>query len=246
MTAVAVLRLVALAVLLMACLPPHLLSKALLGRSRWPQRFLTGVAWICGARIRVEGTPPSPRTLLACNHTSWLDIPVMAAATGCAFVSKAELGHPAIHWLADQNATLYVRREERRNSHAQAQAIASQLRNSQPLALFPEGTTGPGTHLLPFRSTLFAAVTPLPDGAVVRPVAIDFGPAAAEIGWVDEPGLDNVLRMLGRTRPIPVTVRLLDPLPPSTDRKRLSEAARDAIESALFKSPRQSPIGKGQ
>jgi len=40
----------------------------------------------------------------------------------------------------------------------------------QPVAIFPESTTGPGTHLLPFRSSLFAAVAPAAPKVAVRPV----------------------------------------------------------------------------
>ena len=234
--------------MLLACLVPHLLSKLLLGRSAWPPRFLGAAAWICGARVRVTGRPVEPRTLLICNHVSWLDILVMGGATGCAFVSKDQLGHPLIHWLADQNHTLYIRRDQRREALGQADSIAARLQGQQPLALFPEGTTGPGTHLLPFRSTLFSAVALAPPGSSVRPVAIDYGDAAADIGWHDgESGKTNALRMLGRTRPIRTTVRLLDPLPPSGDRKALSSAAREAIEQALhFKSGGHSPIGASQ
>ena len=160
----------------------------------------------------------------------------MAAATGCAFVSKDSLGHGFVHWLADQNDTLYIRREHRRGSADQAQAIARKLRDEQPLALFPEGTTGPGTHLLPFRSTLFSAVAPPPDGVEVRPVAIDYGAATPELGWHDEPGKENVLRVLGRKGTILVTVRLLDPLQRTEDRKAMSQEAREAIDDALTSS----------
>ncbi len=89
--------------------------------------------------------------------------------------------------------------------------------------------------MLPFRSTLFAAVAPPPAGVTVRPVAIDYGEAAAEIAWHEEAGKDNVLRILGR-RSTPVTVRLLDPLPPMDDRKALAQAAREAIADALTSS----------
>jgi 1-acyl-sn-glycerol-3-phosphate acyltransferase len=234
----AAVRIAALVLLFAVCVPLHILTKMLFRRSNWPRRFLGSAAWICGARVRTEGDPIPPHTLLICNHTSWLDILVLAGATGCTFVSKAELGHPLIHWMADQNHTLYVRRDHRRGAPQQAEAIAGKLHDTQPLALFPEGTTGPGTHLLPFRSTLLSAVTPLPSGVTVRPIAIDYGEAAPEIGWYDEPGKDNVLRVLCRTHPIPVTVRVLDPLSAMNDRKALAQAARDAILDALPSSRR--------
>ena len=233
---VAAARIFALVLLVLVCVPPHLASKLLFRRSGWPPRFLGAAGWICGARVRVTGRPVKPGTLLICNHVSWLDILVLGGATGCAFVSKDELGHPIVHWLADQNHTLYIRREHRKSAADQAEAIARRLEGPQPLALFPEGTTGPGTHLLPFLSTLFSAVAPPPDGATVRPVAIDYGEAAADIGWHDEPGKENVPRVLGRTRPLPVTIRLLDPLPRLDDRKAISNAAREAIDDALTSS----------
>jgi 1-acyl-sn-glycerol-3-phosphate acyltransferase len=239
---VASARLAALILLFAACAPVHVGTKLIFGRSGWPRRFLAASAWICGARVRVIGKRLGPHTLLVCNHTSWLDIPILGGATGCAFVSKAELGHPLVHWMADQDDTVYVRRNDRQGAAGQANAIAEKLRDPQPLALFPEGTTGPGTHLLPFRSTLFDAVAPSPPEVEVRPVAIDYGDAAPEMGWYDEPGKDNGLRILGRARSVPVTIRILDPLEPAGDRKALARAARQAIEAALASSRRNARV----
>jgi 1-acyl-sn-glycerol-3-phosphate acyltransferase len=233
-------------VLLFALLAPiHILSKLLLRRSPWPQWFLAAAAWIIGARVRVEGAPIDPHTLLIANHTSWLDILVLGGATHCVFVSKAELGHPFIHWLADQNATVYVRRSHRKGAKDQAIAIAGALARNQPVALFPEGTTGPGTHLLPFRSTLLEAANFAGRDVAVRPVAMDYGPAAAEVGWYEESGKNNVLRLLGRKGALAVTVRVLAPLDRAADRKQLAHQAREAIAETLrFKSPTHSPIGE--
>ena len=189
-----------------------------------------------GARREVTGEPLRPHTLLIANHVTWLDILVLGGATGCAFVSKDALGHPLVHWLADQNHTLYIHRSKRSATAEQANAVAAALSRPQPLALFPEGTTGPGDHLLPFRSALLSAVAPPPPGVAVRPVAIDYGPAAPEVGWHGESGKDNVLRILGRKGTLPVTVRLLPQLPPTTDRKLLAHQARERIAAALAAS----------
>ena len=59
----------------------------------------------------------------------------------------------------------------------QVEQVAEALDHPQPLAVFPEGTTGDGRHLLPFRSTLLDAVAPPPPGVSVRPVAVDYGDA---------------------------------------------------------------------
>ena len=243
MSARAAMRILGLILLFVACAPIHLATRALTGRSDWPRRFLSAAAWIVGVRIRAIGQPIAPHSLLICNHTSWLDILVVGGSTGCAFVSKDTLGHGFIHWLADQNATVYVRRSHVKGAKDQAIAIAKALEGDKPVALFPEGTTGPGTHLLPFRSTLLEAANYAAKDVAIRPVAVDFGAAAAEVGWYQEPGKRNVLRILGRPGTLPLTIRLLEPLDRGGDRKQLTARARDAIADALgFKLSGHSPI----
>ena len=194
--------------------------------------------------MRVVGRPATRHTLLVSNHVSWFDILILGGFVGSALVSKDELGHGLLHWLADQNDTVYVKRTHRKGAKDQAITLAKALDREQPIAVFPEGTTGPGTHLLPFRSTLLEAANFAARDVEVRPVAIDYGTAMDEVAWFDEPGRDNVLRLLGRRGVLPVTVHLLDPLDRSDDRKQLAAAAREAIARTLgFKFDAHSPIG---
>jgi len=182
--------------------------------------------------------------MLIANHLSWFDIVVLGGATGCTFVAKDELGHPFIHWLADQNHTVYVKRTHRKGARDQAIATAAALERDQPVALFAEGTTGPGTQLLRFRSSLFEAANYASRDVVIRPAALDYGSAAAEVSWYDEPAMNNVWRLLGRRGTLPVTILLLDPLDRSLDRKQMAQAAREAIAGMLdLTSQHHSPIG---
>src|SRR5881628_3376541 len=243
----AAVRIAGLAGLFALLAPIHIVSKAALGRSHWPRRFLATAAWIIGARARLKGDPIRGHTLLISNHVSWLDILVLGGATGCTFVSKDDLDHSFVHWLADQNATVYVKRTHRKGAKDQALTIAKALEGDKPVALFPEGTTGPGTHMLPFPSTLLEAANYAAKDVEIRPVAIDYGAARAEVGWWEEPGKDNVLRLLGRRGTLAVTVRVLPQLDRSGDRKQLAEAARESIAKELgFKSARHSPIASGE
>jgi 1-acyl-sn-glycerol-3-phosphate acyltransferase len=220
--------------LLLICLVPHLIAR-LFGASPIPPLFLAGTARICGARVRTVGQPLAPHSLLIANHVSWLDILVLAGATRTRFVSKAEVrDHWLLRWLADQNDTLYIERQDRRAVPAQAREVAEALAQPRPLALFPEGTTGDGVTLLPFRPALLAAVAPAAPGTHVRPVAIDYGAMRRTLGWIDgESGKGNALKLLGRRGSFPVIVRLLAPLPPGEDRKAMARDARAAIEAAL-------------
>ena len=226
-------RIAGLLLLFLVYLPPHLIAK-MGGQSPWPRRFLAAAARIAGVRARVEGDPLEPHSLVIANHTSWLDILILGGATGAAFVSKDEVRTtPLIGWLADQNRTVYIARADRGDAHGHVRRVADGLARSQPLAVFPEGTTGSGRSLLPFRSTLLAAVAPAPVGARVRPVAIDYGQAVDGIAWINgESGIDNALRVLARPGTIEVVVRLLRPLA-SSDRKALAREASAAIAAAL-------------
>jgi 1-acyl-sn-glycerol-3-phosphate acyltransferase len=231
----------------LVCAPIHIATRLITGRSPWPRRFLRTAARIVGVHAIVDGAPIRGHTLLVANHSSWLDILILAGSTNCAFVSKDELGHPLLHWLADQNDTVYVKRSHVKGARDQAVAVAAALEGAKPVAVFPEGTTGPGTHLLPFRSTLLEAANYAARDVQVRPVAIDYGAASAEVGWWEEPGKDNVLRLLGRRGTLAVTVHLLDPLDRAGDRKQLARQAREAIARRLgFKLSEHSPIGSGE
>lgn len=240
----AVMRIAGLLGLFAVLGPIHVVTKAIVRRSPWPRRFLAAAAWIIGARITVKGRKPGRHSLLLANHTSWLDILVLGGSTGCAFISKDELGHPLIHWLADQNGTVYVKRTHRKGAKDQALGVAKALERDQPVAVFPEGTTGPGTHLLPFRSTLLEAANFATRDVSIRPVAVDYHNERACVGWYNERGKDNVLRLLGRRGTFPVTVHLLGALDRDGGRKQLTVEARDAIAERLgLTSHDHSPIG---
>ena len=244
MTMRAAARGLGLVLLLLACAPIHIATKLLFGRSFWPRRFLAAATWIIGARVQVVGRPIENHTLLIANHTSWLDILVLGGATNTAFVSKDELGHPLIHWLADQNATVYVKRTERRAARDQAALVAAALQGSKPVTVFPEGTTGPGTHLLPFRSTLLEAANFAARDVEIRPVALDYGAAASDICWWGESGRDNILRLLGRRGTLAITVKLLAPLANNGERKQLALQAREILAQTLgLTLASHSPIG---
>ena len=243
----AIARIGGLVLLLVVVAPIHIATGLSVGRSPWPQRFLKTAAWIIGIRVRLHGRKPAPHTLLVANHTSWLDILVLGGWANCAFVSKDDLGHGLFHWLADQNATVYVKRAHRKGAKDQAIAVANALEGGKPVTIFPEGTTGPGTPLLPFRSTLLEAANYAANDVKIRPVAVDYGATASEIAWWQEPGMTNIFRILGRRGTLPVTITVHPPLHRAGDRKQLASQARERIAATLgFKSDAHSPIALGE
>jgi len=239
-----VARLTLMVLALLFLIVPHLCYRAVGRPSPMVMAFLNAAGWIAGLRVRTTGTRLRRNVLFASNHVSWLDILALGGAARSAFVSKAEVGTtPLVGWLADQNNTIYIQREARREIHAQTDSLRGALARGRPVTLFPEGTTGPGDGLLPFRASLFQAVVPTPPNLRIQPVFLDYGAEANDIAWLDpESGLDNFKRLLARKHPVPLTIHYLDPLPDAVthDRKAISEAARAAIAGEIGKTTRPS------
>ncbi len=233
----AYLRLAGVALWLLPCLLLHGAWRLFGLTSPWPRLFLRGAAAACGVRIDIAGPRQISNVLYIANHLSWLDILVVAGRTGSAFVAKADMAPwPVIGWLATLNNSVYVQREARLDVGAQANAIGSALRTGQPLTLFPEGTTNDGISLLPFRSSLIAAVAPPPHGVAIQPLAIDYGADAADIAWTGTEAFGtNAMRVLSRPGRIRAQLHFLAPLNAEDfdHRKAITAHSREAIAKQL-------------
>ena len=231
------LRLLAMLLLLLACVPLYYLTRLLQLHNPWPRLFLGGVAWIAGVAISYRGKKVRRGAFLLANHVSWIDIPALAWASGTAFVAHDGLAVlPLLKSLCEMNDTVFIARHDRRSVAKQIADVRTALSDTGALTVFPEGTTSDGTGLLPFKSSLLSAIEPIPAGIAVQPVLLDYGPEAARIAWVgDEHGLDNFLRILARSRPVRLTVHFLEPLTGQalTNRKTIAATARQELLSAL-------------
>lgn len=218
-------------------LPLHGLWRLFGMRSPWPRHFTRVSRKISGVRVAVVGEPRRRDVLFVANHVSWIDILLLAGETGSAFVAKADMAPwPVLGWMATLNNSVYVARDQRLDVGAQASAMKAALETRQPLTLFPEGTTADGRGLLPFRSSLLAAVAPPPHGIAIQPVAIDYGQEAPEIAWVEDESVGvNALRLMARRRPIMVTLHFMEPVDVDLldDRKAITAHARDVIAARL-------------
>lgn len=230
-------RLAMLVVALLGALTMHGLWRLFRLPSPWPRLFLGGVARIVGARVRVVGTPLRRNVVFLANHLSWIDILAIAGATGSAFVAKGELSTvPLVGWLCRLNRTIFVTREDRLQVTAQIERLRAALGQGGGVTIFPEGTTGDGVTLLPFKAALLAALDPPPAGVMVQPIRIDYGPATGELAWIgDEPGQAHALRVLRRRGTFPVTLHMLPPFDPARagGRKGIATIARDAIVQSM-------------
>ncbi|MBY8828506.1 lysophospholipid acyltransferase family protein [Hephaestia mangrovi] len=233
----ALVRVAGLIGALLVCVPLHGLWRLFRLPSPWPRLFLGSAARICGARVRTTGTPLKRNVIYLSNHRSWLDILVIAGATGSAFVAKAELrAAPVVGWLATLNRTIFVARTDRMGIAAQIAELGAAIRQGWAVTIFPEGTTSGHDELLPFKGSLLAALEPPPPGVMVQPILLDYGAAGPLVAWVgDEPGQENALKILGHRGSFEVTVDFLAPFDPADHpgRKGIAAAAHREIRARL-------------
>ena len=166
---------------------------------QWARTFLA----LAGVALRVEGQPVQRGpVLLVANHQSWLDIPSLHAAQNYRFIAKAEIAHwPLVGHLARAAGSLFVQRASRRDTQRTVQAVEAALAQGDMLAVFPEGTVGPGPQLLPFHGNMLQAA--IDADVPVQPVALTFMDAATGHvsyapceAYLDEPMLRSLWRTL--------------------------------------------------
>jgi 1-acyl-sn-glycerol-3-phosphate acyltransferase len=127
---------------------------------------------ILGLRVRRVGRPTAARpTLFIANLVSYLDITVFGSLLPASFIAKHEVGRwPLFGWLAKLQRSVFIDRQVR-STAAQRDRIAARLAKREALILFPEGTSGDGNRVLPFKSALFSVAD---NSVIVQPVSIAY------------------------------------------------------------------------
>ena len=205
-----------------------------------------------GIRVSVRGAPPEPGhpTLVLANHVSWLDIPVMGSLLPLSFIAKQEIaGWPVFGFCARLQRCIFLDRTRKAATAETNAAVAERLAAGDAIVLFPEGTTGDGNRLLPFRSSLVgaarAAIAESAHEAVrIQPFAIAYRrrhglPVTRRerpaIAWYGDMDLVPHVAAWARGGPLDVVVTWGEPLPfgRDTDRKRATAETERSVRRAL-------------
>ncbi len=206
-------------------------------RLRLKQRWSRQLLGLLGVRLQAETAPEEAPALLVSNHVSWLDIFVINAVAPAAFVCKAEVRRwPGIGWLCEKAETVFMPRGSRSAARQASEAVAARLRQGWRVAVFPEGTTGDGSSVLPFHAALLQGAVDA--GVRVLPLALRYldghGQASTAAAYC---GDTTLLQSLWRIAAAPGLQVHLDRLPPldgaGAERRILAAAAQQAIAVAL-------------
>lgn len=209
-----------------------------LGRRQRVRWWAAGMLRRLGITLQLEGQFKPGAKLLVANHVSWLDILVVhAVCPEARFVSKAEVRQwPLVGRLVAAGNTLYLARERKRDALRVVHQAAEALQAGDTVAVFPEGTTGPGDVLLPFHANLLQAA--IVTGCAVQPLALryadrrqPFSPAAQ---WLGDTTLAQTLWRLATADALRVHLQVL-PARGSrhADRRRLAETLAADIGAVL-------------
>ena len=142
-----------------------------------PRVYHRGNCFILGLRVVCHGSPSAVTPVLfVSNHTSYLDIVVLAAMLEASFVAKQEVADwPVFGLLARLNRTVFVQRRAGRTREYRDE-MRCRMMAGQNLVLFPEGTSNDGNRVLRFNSTFFSVAETKAQSApvTVQPIAIAY------------------------------------------------------------------------
>jgi len=218
---------------------------------RFPQWYHRQVCRILGITLKIDGAVARDvPVLLVCNHTSWLDIPVLSALAPVSFVAKLEVGGwPFVSALARLQRSVFVDRTRRQAAGEGASNIMGRLKQGDTVVLFPEGTSSDGNRVLPFKTSLFgagfgqdAASDPQ---VVVQTVAVVYThihgvPVTRadrpRLGWYGDMEMTSHAWGVLKSGPVTATIMVGPPVPLGDfkHRKQLALQSERAIRSAVY------------
>lgn len=202
-------------------------------KQRWSRQLLRTL----GISIDEQGERWNPGSLVVSNHVSWIDILVLDAVHPVAFVSKAEVRDwPLIGWIAARVDTVFLRRGSRGHARIVNAEIDALLNDGKSVAIFPEGTTTDGSHLLGFHAALLQPA--VETGHAIQPVALAYrhsdGRPCAAPAYVGDTTLLQSFAAILSCRAITAHVIAAPVIrPQDITRRELAYAARAAIAARL-------------
>ena len=193
--------------------------------------------------IDIEGQVPTAPALLVCNHVSWLDIPILSSVTPLSFIAKREVANwPLFGWMAKLQRSVFVSRENRYSTGQSAVIMKGRLQDHDSLVLFPEGTSGDGRSVRPFKSSYFGVVEKMTIPVIPITIAYhsNYGLPLTEtqrlhFAWFGDMDLVPHLWAALHAGPLGVKIRI-HPALNKTDRKQMANTAENTIRRGLIQA----------
>jgi len=142
-------------------------------RKMWTKAVIAAT----GAKFNIYGQNNLPQnlanTMILANHISWLDTIVLLRITFLRFIGKIEmLKWPGLSSIIKAGDTIFIDRKNKRSIPEVNGQLANLLHNGATIGLYPEGTTGHGRTIMPFKPAFLEA--PLMANSFLVPVVISY------------------------------------------------------------------------
>lgn len=215
-------------------------------RARLVQFFFYIIGRVSGVRFTMEGKVSTLRPLmLVANHSSYLDIFVLGSIVPLSFTPKIEIrSWPIIGFLCVLADCIFIERRPADMQRAQAE-MGARLNTGKVLALFPEGTTGDGFNVMPFKSGFLNLVEahdlPLQPISIAYTHIGDMPLSAAnreQVAWIGEASfVTHFWRLLKfPSVRVHITCYEVERIANYEDRKALAKACETIIRGGLMTS----------
>lgn len=231
----------ALAALLLRAVYPRVGCERRRALTRWWSGKLLAILNV-SAEVEGDDAATAGSIMIAANHVSWLDIFVISSVRPTRFIAKGEIREwPVAGWIADRAGTLFIQRNQWRDTARINARVRSVLDEGDCVGLFPEGITTEGDRLLKFHSALFEPA--IANGVRVQAAAIRYehadGTLCRDMSFFGERTFMQSLKLIIGQPAVRARIVFLPPIDTdgSTRRAVASAAARGiatrlGIESA--------------
>lgn len=239
-----------------------LVHVAPLAARRFPHWYHRKVCRLLGVTLNIEGHVAQDRpVLLVCNHSSWLDIPVLSAVAPLSFVAKKEVGGwPFVASLARLQQSVFIDRTRRQSAGESTEAIVQRLLRGDTVVLFAEGTSSDGNRVLPFKTSLFGVAEQLNGQAAGYQVLVQTAAVVythlhgvplgradrPKVGWYGDMEMLSHAWQVLKSGPLRATITVNPPQPVANykDRKDMALATEREVRGAVLAIQRQKSGGE--
>lgn len=192
------------------------------------------VAMLINMKITPVGTPPSPPFFLVSNHLSYIDIIPLFYTLKCTFIAKKDVqSWPVVGYMVKNLGVIFVDRTKKTDVKRVNRLISESLNSQQGIILFPEGTTSPGSEVLPFRPSLLehpaASNVPVHYSSVTYKTSKADLPAAQSVCWWGDISFPSHVYKLAGNKRIECTIEFGEEAVQENDRKQLADILHDKV-----------------
>ncbi len=187
-----------------------------------------GACRIAGMRVTITGTPPKPPFYLVTNHLSLVDVVLLGRATGCVFVSRADVREVGVlGYMAKVMNTIFIDRSKKRDTQRVNDIIHATLDKGYGVHFFAESRISQDAQVHPFKP-------PLLEPAVQRNIPVHYAAisystppgapsAKTTIVWLDGVSLAQSILNVLRLPSFNATINFGDAPITAPDRKELAD-----------------------